>query len=87
MGEKKSCDGESEFIGEVPNKKTCSDACKSKATMIAFGRSPSRCNAQGNCHCYCILAADSDGTCVQKDHDGYNIYAISKSNKIYGTYG
>ena len=79
VAEKKTC-GSGEFAGHFHNTTECSQACKSKATMFAFGRGGD-CD-DGKCRCQCQMSGTPDGTCEQIDHEDYNLYRfnIGKSN-------
>ena len=73
MAEKRACSANI-FAGFFSNTADCSDACKSKATMFAFGRDNQACDSNGNCRCFCHIRAAPNGTCVQKYSPHYNLY-------------
>ena len=78
IAEKKECKG-SEVGHRLNSIDDCATACKGVASLFAFGTNDfenNRCYNNG-CDCLCETAATSQGTCEQKDHDGYRLYKYS----------
>ena len=74
------CDGREDYL-RFRNIDECATACKRVATMFAFGTNDfddddGRCNNEG-CVCLCEKSGTKQGTCEQKEHDGYRLYKYS----------
>ena len=79
---KKECSGSEIGFGWTPDIETCARRCQYKSSMFAYGTNDydkwiKRCNENG-CKCICETAANPDGTCDLKQHDGYRLFKYEK---------
>ena len=60
---------------------SCASTCKyDGTTMFVLGRTDgAQCDAADQCNCFCVKNADSDGTCVTRSLDQYDLYKIDTS--------
>ena len=83
VANKMECKGSEIGKARQPTVSDCAAACKGISSMFAYGTDDyggdQRCFDDG-CKCYCETAADRDGSCQQKNTNGYRLY---KYIKIY----
>ena len=76
---KKKCTGSEVYKGTLPTIAECAFNCQGIASMFVFGTN-NGC-IFGLCRCLCETSASGDGSCHQKDHNGYRLYKY-KGNLI-----
>ena len=80
VANKKECTGNEYSEMNFSTLSECAEFCKGpsvNAKMFAFGTNDygaNRCYSDEKCKCLCELAASSEGTCTQTNHNGYRLY-------------
>ena len=87
MAEKKECSGSEKRMGSFKHIYECASKCKGVASMFVFGTNDfgvNRCDSNG-CECYCETSATVEGTCSQRNHEGFNLYKYNKGDyQVFG---
>ena len=84
MAEKAECIGEEIKQGLKKHLESCAKSCKDVSSMFVYGTNNygnNRCYDEG-CECICEVAALPDGTCITKEHSGYQLFTYEKGGII-----
>ena len=83
------CEGPELYKGFHYHLYQCAESCREISTIFAFGTDEfdykptdpkyKSCDVVG-CKCFCQTAATSEGSCTEKSHLGYNLYAFKQKN-------
>ena len=79
VAERSGCDNGGGYNVGKYSPERCASTCHSEGrTMFVLSRMD-RCDAADQCDCFCVKNANSDGTCVTRTLNAYDLYKIDTS--------